>query len=174
MPKSPDVVSVPTAVDATEDGIANMIWTGGPVRDDGGFTVNSLRPLLNGSEWHLGEPLAMVVATSKQAAADALEPIELNIEAADALALSVDDMLDGHLCGQGLGIILRLCTALVLAVDSALAASAHVSHFEFNISKITACAMEMRNSIDLSMKMGKLVLPQGKVHLLCKAKLPAK
>ena len=96
--EAPGVVAILTAVDATEDGITNMVWTGGPVRDDGGVTVDSPRPLLNGSEIrHLGEPLAMLIATSKQAATDAAELIDVNIEASDTIALSVDHMLDGPL-----------------------------------------------------------------------------
>ena len=91
-----------------------MIWTGGPVRDDGGVTADSPRPLLNGSEIrHLGEPLAMLIATSKQVTTDATELIDVNIEASDTIALSVDNMLDGPLVWQELKIILYPYTALV-------------------------------------------------------------
>ena len=156
--EAPGVVAILTAVDATEDGITNMIWTGGPVRDDGGVTVDSPRPLLNGSEIrHLGEPLAMLIATSKQAATDAAELIDVNIEASDTIALSVDHMLDGPLVWPGtednIASLHRLGDRS--AVDVALAASAHVSHFAFDISKITACAMEMRNSIGFIDENGK-------------------
>ena len=156
--EAPGVVAILTASDATEDGITNMIWTGGPVRDDGGVTVDSPRPLLNGSEIrHLGEPLAMLIATSKQAATDAAELIEVNIEASDTIALSVDHMLDGPLVWPGtednIASLHRLGDRS--AVDVALAASAHVSHFAFDISKITACAMEMRNSIGFIDENGK-------------------
>ena len=49
------VVAVLTAADAAADGVANMVWTGGPVREDGGVTVDSPRPLLSGAEIrHLG------------------------------------------------------------------------------------------------------------------------
>ncbi len=44
---APGVVSVLTALDAAADGVANMVWTGGPVREDGGVTVDSPRPLLS-------------------------------------------------------------------------------------------------------------------------------
>ena len=96
------VVAVLTAADAAADGVANMIWTGGPVREDGGVTADSPRPLLSGAEIrHLGEPVAMVIATSRQAAADAAELIDLQIEAADDVALSVENMLDGPLVWSG-------------------------------------------------------------------------
>ena len=43
------VVTVLTAADAAADGVENMIWTGGPVREDDGVTVDSPRPLLSGA-----------------------------------------------------------------------------------------------------------------------------
>ena len=46
--KAPDVVAVLTADEAAEDGVADMVWTGAPVRDDGVTGVDSPRPLLNG------------------------------------------------------------------------------------------------------------------------------
>ena len=55
---APGVVAVLTALEAAQDGIANMVWTGAPGRDDGLAGVDSPRPLLNGSVIrHLGEPI---------------------------------------------------------------------------------------------------------------------
>ncbi len=152
------VVAVLTAADAAADGVANMIWTGGPVREDGGVTLDSPRPLLSGAEIrHLGEPVAMVIATSRQAAADAAELIDLQIEAADDVALSVECMLDGPLVWPGTNdnIASLHRQGDRDEVDTILATSAHVSHFEFDISKITACTIEMRNSIGFIDENGK-------------------
>ena len=58
---APGVVAVLTADEAAADGVGQMIWTGAPVRDDGGSTPDSPRPTLSGAEIrHLGEPVAMV------------------------------------------------------------------------------------------------------------------
>ena len=55
---APDVVAVLTALEAAQDGVADMVWTGAPVRDDGLAGVDSPRPLLNNSVIrHLGEPI---------------------------------------------------------------------------------------------------------------------
>ena len=152
------VVAVLTAADAAADGVANMVWTGGPVREDGGVTVDSPRPLLSGAEIrHLGEPVAMIIATSRQAAADAAELIDLQIDVADDVALSVKNMLDGPLVWPGTNdnIASLHRQGNRDEVDATLATSAHVSHFEFDISKITACTMEMRNAIGFIDENGK-------------------
>ncbi|XDZ63367.1 xanthine dehydrogenase family protein molybdopterin-binding subunit [Alphaproteobacteria bacterium LSUCC0396] len=155
---APGVVSVLTALDAAADGVANMVWTGGPVREDGGVTVDSPRPLLSGKEIrHLGEPVAMVIANTRQAAADAAELIEVQIDAADAVALSVKHMLGGPLVWPGTNdnIASLHRQGNRDEVDAILAKSAHVSHFAFDISKITACTMEMRASIGFIDENGK-------------------
>jgi carbon-monoxide dehydrogenase large subunit len=155
---APGVVSVLTALDAAADGVANMVWTGGPVREDGGVTVDSPRPLLSGKEIrHLGEPVAMVIADTRQAAADAAELIEVQIDAADAVALSVEHMLGGPLVWPGTNdnIASLHRQGNRDEVDAILAKSAHVSHFAFDISKITACTMEMRASIGFIDENGK-------------------
>lgn len=155
---APGVVSVLTALDAAADGVANMVWTGGPVREDGGVTVDSPRPLLSGKEIrHLGEPVAMVIADTRQAAADAAELIEMQIDAADAVALSVEHMLGGPLVWPGTddNIASLHRQGNRDEVDAILAKSAHVSHFAFDISKITACTMEMRASIGFIDENGK-------------------
>jgi len=158
---APGVVSVLTALDAAADGVANMVWTGGPVREDGGVTVDSPRPLLSGKEIrHLGEPVAMVIADAWQTAADAAELIEMQIDAADAVALSVDHMLNGPLVWPG-------TTDNIASlhrqgnrddVNAIMTKSAHVTHLEFDISKITACTMEMRASIGFIDENGKSCL----------------
>ena len=91
--KAPDVVTVLTADEAVEDGVADMVWTGAPVRDDGVTGVESPRPLLNGSVIrHLGEPICMVVAKNRQAALNAAELIDVAYDADDVVALSAKDM----------------------------------------------------------------------------------
>ncbi|MFZ9135579.1 MAG: xanthine dehydrogenase family protein molybdopterin-binding subunit, partial [Candidatus Puniceispirillaceae bacterium] len=155
---APGVVSVLTALDAAADGVANMVWTGGPVREDGGVTVDSPRPLLSGKEIrHLGEPVAMVIADTRQAAAEAAELIEVQIDAADEVALSVEHMLGGPLVWPGTNdnIASLHRQGNRDEVDAILAKSAHVSHFAFDISKITACTMEMRASIGFIDENGK-------------------
>ena len=152
------VVSVLTAADAVDDNVSNMVWRGVPIRDDGGVTINTPRPLLNQSEIrHLGEPLAMVIAYSRQAAADALELIDLKIDSAESIVLFEDSILNREQVWPSMSDNIASIHKIGKreAVDTALDDSAHVSHFEFDISKITACTMEMRTSIGFIDENGK-------------------
>ena len=83
--------------------------------------------------------------------------IDLQIEAADNVALSVKNMLEGPLVWPGTNdnIASLHRQGNRDEVDAILATSAHVSHFEFDISKITACTMEMRNAIGFIDENGK-------------------
>ena len=152
------VVSVLTAADAVDDNVSNMVWRGVPIRDDGGVTINTPRPLLNKSEIrHLGEPLAMVIAYSRQAAVDALELIDLKIDSAESIVLFEDSILNREQVWPSMSDNIASIHKIGKreAVDTALDDSAHVSHFEFDISKITACTMEMRTSIGFIDENGK-------------------
>ena len=152
------VVSVLTAADAGDDNVCNMVWRGAPIRDDGGVTINTPRPLLNDREVrHLGEPLAMVIANSRQAAADALELIDLKINPTEKTVLFEDSILNNEQVWPSMSDNIASIHKIGDrdAVDVALDDSVHVSHFKFDISKITACTMEMRTSIGFIDENGK-------------------
>ncbi|MDC1383418.1 xanthine dehydrogenase family protein molybdopterin-binding subunit [Candidatus Puniceispirillum sp.] len=152
------VISVLTAADAAADNVSNMVWKGTPFRDDGGVTIITPRPLLNENEVrHLGEPLAMVIATSSQAANDALELINLEIDPSENTVLFDDSILNRQRVWPSMSDNIASHHQLgdQNNVDAALDGSAHVSHFEFDISKITACSIEMRTSIGFIDENGK-------------------
>ena len=157
---APGIVAVLTAQDASEDGVADMIWTGAPVRDDGLPCIDSRRPLLNASVIrHLGEPICMVVATTLQAARDALELVDVAYHGDDAVALTMAD-LNGPLVWPGspdnIAALHRVGDRE--AVDAALATAATVVRFNFDVSKVTACPIEMRSTLGFIDENGKLCL----------------
>jgi carbon-monoxide dehydrogenase large subunit len=81
----PGVVAVYTAADLKADGLTTLPLDVDPVRDDGGAPQPAPRPLLNdGVIRHLAEPVAMVVAASREAAEDAAEAIMLDFADAGA------------------------------------------------------------------------------------------
>ena len=85
------VHAVLTADDSADDGLAFMPWTGTPKRDDGGVPIQSQKPVLSGDLIrHLGEPVAMVIAESKQAACDAVEMIIAEFSGDKIAALATD------------------------------------------------------------------------------------
>ena len=147
--KAPGVVAVLTADEAQADGVGQMIWTGSPIRDDGGSTPETPRPTISGSEIrHIGEPVAIIIAETKQQAADAAEFIDLDIETGHSVAMSAKHMKDGPLVWQdaadNVASVHRIGDQA--AVEAALANAAHVSQFDFDVSKVAACALEMRSS----------------------------
>ena len=157
---APDVVAVLTALEAAQDGVADMVWTGAPVRDDGLAGVDSPRPLLNGSVIrHLGEPICMVVAKTRQAAMDALELVDVSYDTDDAVALTIKDLNGPLVWPESPDNIAALHhVGDKQAVDAALAAAATVVRFDFDVSKVTACPIEMRSALGSVDQDGKLCL----------------
>jgi len=143
---APDVVAVVTASDLLEDGLATLPLDVEPVRDDGGRKQPAPRPLLNdGVIRHLGEPIAMVVATSRAAAEDAAELIDLDFEedaapVLDTLAPEQAPVWEG--AGDNVASLHRVGDAE--AVRVALATSAHVAEIDIDITRLAANSMEPR------------------------------
>ena len=165
---APGVLGVLTAAEAAEDGVANMVWTGKAVRDDGGVTPDTPRPLLSGGEIrHLGEPVAIVVAETRQQAADAVELIDFQVETHQPAVMSVHGMRSAPFVWPDASDNIASVHAIGdrAAVEAALAASFHVTTFEFDVSKVTACAMENRAS-------SCFIDENGKVCLITSAQSP--
>ena len=153
------VVAVLTAADAASDGIAFMPWTGNPKRDDGGTSIESRKPLLSGERIrHLGEPLAMVIATSRQAATDALDLIEAEFDrdVSPVLASAEGGALVWETGTDNVAALHRLGDRL--AVEAALDDAAHMTTLDFDISRIAACPLETRNSLGYVDPAGRLCL----------------
>ena len=155
-----NIVAVLTAEDTARDNIANMVWTGSPVRDDGLPSVESRRPLLSGSVIrHLGEPICMIVGKTRQSAMDAAELVDVSYEVDKQVALKLDE-LQGPLVWpktpDNIASLHRLGDRI--AVEAALDMSSHQIHFDFDISRVAACPMEMRSSLGAVDKSGRLCL----------------
>ena len=155
-----NIVAVLTAEDTARDNIANMVWTGSPVRDDGLPSVESRRPLLSGSVIrHLGEPICMIVGKTRQSAMDAAELVDVSYEVDKQVALKLDE-LQGPLVWpktpDNIASFHRLGDRI--AVEAALDMSAHQVHLDFDISRVAACPMEMRSSLGAVDKSGRLCL----------------
>ena len=157
---APDVVAVLTALEAAQDGVADMVWTGAPVRDDGLAGVDSPRPLLNSSVIrHLGEPICMVVAKTRQAAMDAIELVDVAYDTDDSVALTIKDLNGPLVWPESPDNIAALHhVGDKQAVDAALAAATTVVRFDFDVSKVTACPIEMRSALGSVDQDGKLCL----------------
>lgn len=159
---APGVVGVFTAEDLDADGIADLEAEVDPPRDDGGTTAAPPKPFLCRDAFHcLGEPLAVVVAESPEAAVDAAELVEVDYEelpfVADmtsALDTSAPTVWDG--AANNVAFVRRLGAAD--EVDTAIAGATHVVRQDFVVTRVTAAPMETRAALGLVDEAGRLVL----------------
>jgi len=157
---APNIVAVLTADDTARDDVANMVWTGTPVRDDGFSGVESQRPLLSGSVIrHLGEPICMIVGKTRQSAMDAAELINISYEADEKVALTLNEVKGPLVWPQSPDNIASVhYLGDSVAVKTALNMSAHKVQLDFDISKVAACPIEMRSALGAIDKNGRLCL----------------
>lgn len=147
----PGVVAILTARDLDADQIPDFSTPMKLPRPDGTFATETARPLLVRDRVRfLAEPVAMVLATSWHAAADAADSVEVDYEAdtpvltpAAAMAEAAPQLWDnrpGNLAydwsrGDAEG------------VRAALKASTHVARLEARITRVAAMAMEPRVAV---------------------------
>ncbi|POF34492.1 xanthine dehydrogenase family protein molybdopterin-binding subunit [Roseibium marinum] len=127
----PGVIAVFTSADLDADGIAAIAHVDLP-RDDGLASEQFPQPILSGEEIkHTGEPIALVVAETRESLAAALETIVLDIGERDPV--------------QGIAFLRRLGDAQ--AVKEAFARAAHRSTVMVDMPRATTAAMEPRGAI---------------------------
>ena len=149
-----------TGADLAAAGLEEMVWTGEVVRQDGGPTSRSPRPILNQATIrHLGEPLVMIVADSQQQALDAAELVQLDIEEATPIHPH-----DRGAAGRSVwpGMTDNLASAHRLGAPDEVAALLEKSvvtvSVEIEISRVLANTIEMRASSAAFDEAGRLVL----------------
>ena len=149
-----------TGADLAAAGLEEMVWTGEVVRQDGGPTSRSPRPILNQTTIrHLGEPLVMIVADSQQQALDAAELVQLDIEQTQPIHPH-----DRGAAGRTVwpGMTDNLASAHRLGAPDEVAALLEKSvvtvTVEIDISRVLANTIEMRASSAAFDEAGRLVL----------------
>jgi aerobic carbon-monoxide dehydrogenase large subunit len=129
-----DVLAVFTAADPAADNVASIPHEVLP-RDDGATPVVCPLPLLcDDHVRHIGEPLAMIVARSRAAVADAMDGIEVDIDDAPAVT--------------GIAFLRRLGDAG--AVTAALADAHHQITAQIDVPRATAASLEPRGGIAIA------------------------
>ena len=94
---------------------------------------------------YVGEPIAVVVADSAALAEDALEAIELDIEALPAVASRAASRADASLLFEERGSnLVGTLTALRGDVDAAFKDAAYIRRERFEVQRFTAVPMEPR------------------------------
>src|SRR5271157_5079179 len=149
--KAPGVVAVYTGADMAADGVGGLPCGWQIHNKDGSPMAEPPHPVLAvGKLRHVGDPVAVVIATTKQAAKDAAEALVIDYQDLPAVASLADavkpgaalvhDEVPGNVCYDWhLGD--------KAAVDAAFAAAARVVKLELENNRLIPNAMEPRAAI---------------------------
>lgn len=144
----PGVLAVYTAADLAADGVPDLASSTSLRRADGSSTPVTSRALLVGERIrHAGEPVALVVATSAEAAIDAAEQIEVDydplpVATGCAAARNPGAMAIWTQAPDNVAFVWRHGDADTVA--AAIGAAAHVVRREYTVSRVAANPMEPR------------------------------
>lgn len=147
----PGVRAVYTAADMTAAGYGNLPCKLGIKNQDGTpLFVPPKAPLAAGRVRHLGDPVAVVVADSREAARDGMEAVLLDLEPLPAVA-----SIDAALADGAPAVWEEVANNTCLdwkggdwdAVEAAFARAAHVTRLKLDNNRIAVVAMEPRAAV---------------------------
>lgn len=158
---APGVVAVLTAADAEADGLATLTAKVETVRADGTTSPDTPRPLLAGGRVrHVGEPVVLVVAETRNFAEDAAELVEVDYDPLPAVAVVEQALASGapalwESAPDNVAFYWRHGDSE--AVEAAMRDAPHVVRAEIDISRVTAASLEPRTAVG-AVEAGRLVL----------------
>jgi carbon-monoxide dehydrogenase large subunit len=148
----PGVLAVLTGEDWKADGLGTIPCVVPRNRPDGSpMPRPPYFPLAVGAVKHVGDPVAAVIATTRQAARDAAEAIEVEWDPLPAVTSGVEALKPGApavwpgLCDDNL--CFRFTQGDEAAVAAAFARAAHRVSLDFRVSRVSANPMEPRAAI---------------------------
>jgi carbon-monoxide dehydrogenase large subunit len=148
----PGVVAVLTGAEWAADGLGTLPCVVPRNRPDGSpMPRPPYPPLATGAVKHVGDPVAAIIATSRAAARDAMEAVEVEWEELPAVTSGVEALRPGApvvwpgLCDDNL--CFRFTLGDQAAVEAAFARAAHRVSLDFRISRVSAAPMEPRAAI---------------------------
>ena len=180
----PGVVAVLTGEEWEADGHGNIFHVADPAdgcdpgtktfAGRGGFVFDDGQPVIATDKVrHVGEPVAIVVAESVEAAKDAVEQVRVDYDELPA-ASTIDAALAEEACGIWEGAPGNLCLDTLMwdeetAVEAAFANAAHVMERSFTNNRVAGCQMEPRGGVgDYDAESGRYFLyagSQGSIRL---------
>lgn len=148
----PGVLAVLTGADWVADGLGSLPCAVPRQRPDGSpMPRPPYRPLALDAVKHVGDPVALVIATTRQAARDAAEAIEVEYHPLPAVTAGPAALAAGapavwpDLCADNL--CFRFTQGDAAATDAAFARAAHRVALDFRITRVHANPMEPRAAI---------------------------
>lgn len=147
---SPGVIAILTATDLAADGIGSIMSTVELKRPDGAPAASTPRPLLiDDVVRHLGEPVAVVVASTRMEALDAGELVEVDYDPLPAVTSCREALVPGAPtvwadAPDNIAFLWRHGDRA--AVDKALVSAAHVTRLDYGVSRVAAMPLEPPDS----------------------------
>lgn len=180
----PGVVAILTGKEWLADGHGNIFHVADPAdgcdpktktfADRGGFVFDDGQPVIATDKVrHVGEPVAIVVAETVEAAKDAVEQVWVDYDELPA-ASTIDSALSKEACGIWEGAPGNVCLDTLMwdeesAVEAAFAKAAHVIERSFTNNRVAGCQLEPRGGVgDYDAETGRYFLyagSQGSIRL---------
>ena len=163
---APGMLAVLTAEDLAADGIGNLPTDRNRKRRDGSAAFPTPRPALaRGRARHVGDPVALVIAETHEAAVDAAEQVAVDYEPLPAVAAAMDALRPGApaVWDEAPDNVAFLAQAGQReAVDQAFARAAHVTRVDFVVTRVAAAPLEPRAAVgEYDRRSGRYTLHTG-------------
>src|SRR6266511_1931237 len=164
--RAPGVLAVLTGADLAADGLGNLPTDASRKRRDGAPAFPTPRPaLIRERVRHVGDPLALVVATTPEAAADAAELVAVDYEALPAVtgaARATNGRAPAVWDEAPDNVAFVWEAGSRDAVTRAFTGAAHVTRLDFVVTRVAAAPMEPRAAVgEFDRRTGRYTLYTG-------------
>src|ERR1700675_4208908 len=148
---APGVLAVWTEADLAADGLGNLPTDASRKRPGGAAAFATPRPALaRGRVRHVGDPVVLVVAETREQATDAAALVHVEYEPLPAVAATADARRPGapavwDEAPDNIAFVWQAGSRA--AVDRAFAAAAHVTRLDFTITRVAVAPLEPRAAV---------------------------
>jgi aerobic carbon-monoxide dehydrogenase large subunit len=148
---APGVLAVWTEADLAADGLGNLPTDASRKRPGGAAAFATPRPALaRGRVRHVGDPVVLVVAETREQATDAAALVHVEYEPLPAVAATADARRPGapavwDEAPDNIAFVWQAGSRE--AVDRAFAAAAHVTRLDFTITRVAVAPLEPRAAV---------------------------
>jgi carbon-monoxide dehydrogenase large subunit len=164
--RAPGVLAVLTGADLAADGLGNLPTDGSRKRRDGAPAFPTPRPaLIRERVRHVGDPIALVVATTPEGAADAAELVAVDYEPLPPVSGATRATTGGapavwDEAPDNVAFVWEAGSRD--AVTRAFAGAAHVTRLDFVVTRVAAAPMEPRAAVgEFDRRTGRYTLHTG-------------
>jgi carbon-monoxide dehydrogenase large subunit len=163
---TPGVVAVLTADDLAADGVGDLPTDRTRKRRDGTPAFATPRPALaRGRVRHVGDPVALVVAETREGAVDAAERVSVEYDLLPAIAATAEAAAPGaplvwDEAPENIAFVAQ--SGSREAVARAFEGAAHVSRLDFVVTRVAAAPLEPRGAVgEFDRRSGRYTLHTG-------------